>query len=361
MSRSASGRETWLPTGIVACALLVVAPLLAVAGDDPREWLQRMTRALATRNYDGTFFHLSNGQVEAMRIVHRVRDGHVTERLQSLEGSGREYVRDNDRLTCYLPDKHKILVATRQSRGPFLSSLPHFGSGADRFYRIESLPQGRVLGRAVRVIAVSPKDQYRFGYRLWLDQKTAMPLKTQLCDSRGQVIEQILFAKLDMPQTIPDRDLKPTVSTADMRWVIQSPSQRASPAIAAFRASELPPGFEFGGSRRANAWRCRRAGGALGVLRRIGDGLRFRGGRSATGQGAGWGRRCVVLRTDAWAGARWLGFRLLDGRAGTPGHRGRRSTRRNRRVHRAFGQGALRRRNAAPLNMRRAAAIAARR
>lgn len=245
MIRRAPGREAWLPTGIVACALLVAAPLLALAGDDPHEWLEKMTRALATRNYDGTFFHLSNGQVEAMRIVHRVQGGRVTERLQSLEGSGREYVRDNDRLTCYLPDKHKILVATRQSRGPFLSSLPHFGSGADRFYRIVSLPQGRVLGRPVRVIAVNPKDQYRFGYRLWLDEKTAMPLKTQLCDSHGQVLEQILFAKLDMPQWIPDRDLKPTVSTADMRWVIQSPSQSASPAIAAFRASELPPGFEL--------------------------------------------------------------------------------------------------------------------
>ena len=94
--------------------------------DDPREWLQKMNQALATRNYDGTFFHLSEGRVETMRIVHRVRAGRVTERLQSLDGSGREFVRDNGELTCYLPDQHTVLVEPRPDRGPFLGSLPQF-------------------------------------------------------------------------------------------------------------------------------------------------------------------------------------------------------------------------------------------
>ena len=87
------------------------------------------------------------------------------------------------------------------------------------------MPDTHVLGRPARVIAVNPKDQYRFGYRLWLDEKTSMPLKTQLCDSRGQVIEQILFARLDMPEMIPDSDLAPAVHTEGMRWVRQGPSR----------------------------------------------------------------------------------------------------------------------------------------
>jgi sigma-E factor negative regulatory protein RseB len=185
-----------------------------------------------------------------MRIVHRVRAGQVAERLQSLDGSGREFVRNNDNLTCYLPDQHTVLVEPRQDHGPFLGSLPRFGADADEFYRIESLPATRVLGRAARVIAVNPKDQFRFGYRLWLDEKTAMPLKTQLCDSRGQVIEQILFARLEMPESIPDSDLAPAVHTEGMRWVRQGPAQdagngQALAALSAFRASQLPPGFRL--------------------------------------------------------------------------------------------------------------------
>jgi sigma-E factor negative regulatory protein RseB len=73
-----------------------------------------------------------------------------------------------------------------------------------------------------------------------------MPLKTQLCDSRGAVIEQIFFARLDMPESIPDSELVPAVRTDGMRWVRQGPSHdNASPALAAYRASQLPPGFHL--------------------------------------------------------------------------------------------------------------------
>jgi sigma-E factor negative regulatory protein RseB len=230
-----------------AAALSLTLSHRAGATDDPRAWLEQMNQALATRNYDGTFFHLSEGRVETMRIVHRVKAGRVTERLQSLDGSGREFVRNNDELTCYLPDRHTVLVEPRQDHAPFLGSLPRFGADVDQFYLIEALPSSRVLGRAAHVIAVNPKDQFRFGYRLWLDENTAMPLKTQLCDARGQVIEQILFARLDMPENIPDADLSPAVRTDGMRWVRQGPSSdpAASSALSAYRASELPPGFHL--------------------------------------------------------------------------------------------------------------------
>ena len=245
MINRASGRAERLLRCTVVGTLLAAAPLLAYSSEDPREWLQKMSQALATRNYDGTFFHLSDGRVEAMRITHRYQDGRVTERLQSLEGSGREYIQKDGKLTSYLPDKHQILVETNRNSEPFLSTLPRFGDGADKFYRIDALPDARVLGKPVHVIAVDPKDHYRFGYRLWIDSKTAMPLKTQLCDSRGRVLEQIMFASLKMPKSIPARDLEPNVPDTGMQWIVENPARRATPGVADFRAAELPPGFRL--------------------------------------------------------------------------------------------------------------------
>ena len=246
MTRAVQSRASWLVPCALVGALLTALPQGARGADDAREWLEKMNKALATRNYDGTFLHISGGRVETMRIVHRVRSGRVSERLQSLDGSRREFVRANDELTCYLPDQHTVLVEPRQDRGPFLGSLPQFDLSVGEFYRIESLPSTHILGRPARVIAVYPKDQFRFGYRLWLDEKTAMPLKTQLCDPQGQVIEQLFFARLDMPENIPDSDLAPTVRTVGMRWVRQGPSNdSASAALADYRASQLPPGFRL--------------------------------------------------------------------------------------------------------------------
>src|SRR6202795_2653706 len=156
---SVVNRANWLvPCAVVA--LLSALPERSRGAEDPREWLQKMNQALATRNYDGTFFHLSEGRVETMRIVHRVRAGRVTERLQSLDGSGREFVRANGELTCYLPDHHTVLVEPREDRGPFLGSLPQFDSTVSDFYRIEALPPAHILGRPAKVIAVNPKDQF---------------------------------------------------------------------------------------------------------------------------------------------------------------------------------------------------------
>ena len=79
----------------------------------PAQWLERMNQALTTRNYDGTFSHWHGGRVEMLRIIHRVQDGTVSERLASLDGSGREFIRAGASLTCYLPDKRTVLVEQR--------------------------------------------------------------------------------------------------------------------------------------------------------------------------------------------------------------------------------------------------------
>ena len=69
----------------------------------------------------------------------------------------------------------------------------------------------RRSGRRTQVILVQPRDQFRYGYRLWLDDETAMPLKSQLCDRNGNVIEQILFAELNFRDRIPADAVKPAV------------------------------------------------------------------------------------------------------------------------------------------------------
>ena len=146
-----SSRANWFAPCAVVGALLATAPM-ARAGDAAREWLQRMNQALATRNYDGTFFHLSDGRVETMRIVHRVQGGRVTERLMSLDGSGREFVRNGDALTCYLPDQHTVLVEPRAGA----RSVPRVAA-AIRRRRVRVLPH-RGPGRGPCPGPRGPKD-----------------------------------------------------------------------------------------------------------------------------------------------------------------------------------------------------------
>jgi len=210
------------------------------------EWLTRMNDALTTRNYEGTFFHVRPQGVETLRIVHRVKDGETKERLVSLDGSGREFIHDRGELICYLPDQRKVLVERGRQNGSLLGAVPRFDSSISGSYEIKGGERERLMGRDARLVIVHPRDEYRYGYRLWIDERTAMPLKTQLCDSVGNVVEQVVFSSLTMRSEIPDSAFKPDVQAEGFRWVrqeVDSPELAKMPVL--WHALRLPPGFRM--------------------------------------------------------------------------------------------------------------------
>jgi sigma-E factor negative regulatory protein RseB len=209
---------------------------------EPAQWLKRMDRALTTRNYDGTFAHWHAGRVEMLRIIHRVQDGAVSERLASLDGSGREFIRSGATLSCYLPDRRTVLVEQNPQQ-PSLVGFPTVSEQTASNYEIREIGRARLNRRDTHVITVAPKDEFRYGYRLWIDDSTAMPLKTQLCDAHGQVIEQIVFASLKLPAHIADSAFRPEISTDGFRVLHNDPAPSA--AALAWNAMRLPPGFRM--------------------------------------------------------------------------------------------------------------------
>ena len=100
-----------------------LAASFAVLADDPRGWLERMERALATRNYQGTFVHEQDGKSETLMVVHRVNGNEIAERIASLDGSGREVIRHNGELTAYFPDQRVVMVESGPKEGLLLTEL----------------------------------------------------------------------------------------------------------------------------------------------------------------------------------------------------------------------------------------------
>jgi sigma-E factor negative regulatory protein RseB len=212
----------------------------------PAQWLERMNHALNTRNYDGTFSHWLGGRVEMLRIIHRVQDGVVSERQVSLDGSGIEVIRTGASLTCYLPDKRKVLVEQFPPEGSLLR-FPTVNDQTASFYDLREVGHMRLNRRETHVITVSPRDEFRYGYRLWIDDSTAMPLKTQVVDAHGHVMEQTVFASLTLPAHLPDSLFKPEVSTEGFQWLRDDAAQQPPQAATAlaWNAMRLPPGFRM--------------------------------------------------------------------------------------------------------------------
>jgi sigma-E factor negative regulatory protein RseB len=233
-----------------AIALAALAAPHAHAGDPGAAgWLERMTDALATLNYDGLFTHTAGQQSETMRIVHRFEDGRSTERLVSLDGSGREIVRTAEEVHFYMPDRRVVLVEPRSDEGSLLRALPAPDAQLDELYTLDVRKGSKLLGRDVKVLDILPRDRYRYGYRLWLDEATAMPLRSEVVNGEGKAVEVMHFTRLEVRDRIAARDLEPAVDATGFQWVRASRRAESSPANVGWRPRKVPPGFRLVATR----------------------------------------------------------------------------------------------------------------
>lgn len=230
-------------------AAFVATPALG-SEDEARAWLERMTEALATRNYEGLFTHTTGRQSETMRIVHRVGRNGSTERLVSLDGSGREIIRTPSEVHVYLPDRRVVLVEPRTDSGSLAQALPAPGPRLEALYDLGIRDGQRLLGRNVRVLDIRPRDGYRYGYRLWLDEESAMPLRTVVVSGQGRPVELIHFTQIEMPRHIDARETESSVDASGYQWV-RNTRRTAGPVLApvGWRPVRTPPGFRVVASR----------------------------------------------------------------------------------------------------------------
>ncbi len=228
-----------------AAFTMPVLALLALpaAANDGQLWLGRMTDALAGTSYSGEFVCESAGRSEKLRILHRVRNGSVSERLVSLSGGDRELVRENDEVVVYLPDQKLAIIERRSARSDLMGALPTFNAGTSPWYEVTYAGREAGLLGPAAVVVVRPRDGYRFGYRVWIDEASHMPVRSELSDAAGRVIERLRFTQLAMKGDIPDQAFEPALDRTRLRWVRQAP--QAGDEAPGWRAAQVPPGFRL--------------------------------------------------------------------------------------------------------------------
>jgi sigma-E factor negative regulatory protein RseB len=226
--------------------VLSMSPVM-VHGEDnsaPAEWLRGMSRALSEVDYEGTVIRRQNGKSEALKVVHKVIEGVVHERVVTQEGDGLEIIRVGDEAHCILPDRKSVLIERWDDQSALFSALPGDDIRFGAHYDLSVVREERVAGRAAVLIAVRPHDQFRFGHRLWLDRQTAFPLRTELVDHNGELIEEIKFAEIRLGDVVSRDALKPSLSLDDFTWYAEPARSPPVPVEANWVSDDLPSGFE---------------------------------------------------------------------------------------------------------------------
>lgn len=245
----------WLLCAGVACATQTAQaapadkPETAAAALDAGMLLVQSAEATRTRNYQGVVIYRGDERFEVLRVQHRYKDDSERERMVSLTGEPRQLVRIDNRLICILP-KGGAMSAERPTLKGFLAQLT-----AERVeqlkshYEFRSEGEARIADRVCDGVTVRPRDKYRYGYEVWTDRETRLPLKISLTGPRGEVLEQVMFTEVAFPKSIPDEAFETEVDVRKFSLVTRNlpkldeappPDQHGEPQVT---FGKLPPGF----------------------------------------------------------------------------------------------------------------------
>lgn len=163
------------------------------------EWLLRMHEASRLRSYAGTFVVSSAaGALSSARIWHACEGDLQMERVESLTGLPRSTFRSNDEVLTFLPDSKVVRSEKRDSPGLFPHLLTSSENSIPEYYSARRAGTDRVAGFDTEVVQLAPKDNLRFGYRIWSEKKSGLVVKLQTLDTQGGVLEQAAFSELQL-------------------------------------------------------------------------------------------------------------------------------------------------------------------
>ncbi len=236
-----------------AFLLLCLAASAYGADDQARVYrmLKEMGQAMHRLNYEGTFVYLHDNHLESMRIVHRAMEGgKERERLISLNGTPREIVRDDDSIVCILPDLHSVSSGLRSGGRGISETLTNSPEKLSSYYDFKLMADERVAGRRVEVIVIIPKDNFRYGHRLYLDVEHALPLQMELLDEEGVSVSQIMFTDLQVDTGSDgddDKEGEGLFSGEYFSWIFKKPARRMKQDddSGPWQFQNLPRGFRM--------------------------------------------------------------------------------------------------------------------
>jgi sigma-E factor negative regulatory protein RseB len=235
-------------TSCLATTLFATAfPVVAGSGHDAAQWLERMSAAMSQMTYQGTFVYVQGDDVETMRITHVADEEGVRERLISISGVQREILRDSKGVRWVKGDDLSVMEDSAFSRS-FFPEIPLGQSDqASASYRLELGSSERIAGHSGRMLKITPRDEYRYGYTLWLEEPSALLLKWELLDSNHQRLAKLMFTDLRLGSEVDLDELKPSSKLKEYQITESGlPSAKGlSHSNPRWQPSKLPQGFRL--------------------------------------------------------------------------------------------------------------------
>ncbi len=176
---------------ISALTLLCVNSTTAFAEEESAEaLLYQMNEASQHLNYELSYILVKKNSIEPLLYRHARQDDQQLAHLVYLSGPVREVIRRGDEVSYIEPGVEPFTIESGNMVAPTIPMLNTDVAELSRYYDFVKVGRAREAGAACQVLRVVPKDGLRYSYVVWVDEKSHLPLRADLLDRDGEVLEQ---------------------------------------------------------------------------------------------------------------------------------------------------------------------------
>lgn len=184
--------------------LCFVFPLLSFAMEDPWSILEKSAKASQQLNYEGVFHSQSSSESNSTHVIHANINNKEYCLLKMLDGAPNEVFCSGDMV--YVTSQDGLLIKKRKNQFLFPSVLPSDIKHLKKNYQLSFGEKKRVADRMAQHIELKAKDDLRFNYHIWIDEKNLLPLKLIVTNNKNEPIEQSTFTTIAFSEVI-DKDI----------------------------------------------------------------------------------------------------------------------------------------------------------
>ncbi|PMH43853.1 sigma-E factor regulatory protein RseB [Vibrio sp. 10N.286.49.B3] len=176
---------------ISALTLLSLMTTKAFADDQPAEAiLLDMNQASQQLNYELSYILIKKSSIEPLLYRHANNIEQQLAHLIYLSGPVREVIRRGDEVSYIEPGVTPFTIESGNMVAPIMPMLNSHIPQLDPYYDYIKVGRAREAGHPAQVLRIVPKDGLRYSYVLWVDEQSKLPLRADLLDRDGEVLEQ---------------------------------------------------------------------------------------------------------------------------------------------------------------------------
>ncbi len=176
---------------ISALTLFCVNSTTAFAEEESAEaLLYQMNEASQHLNYELSYILVKKNSIEPLLYRHARQDDQQLAHLVYLSGPVREVIRRGDEVSYIEPGVEPFTIESGNMVAPTIPMLNTDVAELSRYYDFVKVGRAREAGAACQVLRLVPKDGLRYSYVVWVDEKSHLPLRADLLDRDGEVLEQ---------------------------------------------------------------------------------------------------------------------------------------------------------------------------